>query len=127
MSILAIRGATTVESNTKEEILKETLNLMETIIKENNLDTDNMISMCFTMTNDLDAVYPSVAVRDLLNITDVPMLNYEEKYIQGSLRNCIRVMMYIDSNKTKKDIKHIYLNKAKDLRKDLDICVLYLF
>ena len=119
MSILAIRGATTVESNTKEEILKETLNLMENIIKENNLDTDNMISMCFTMTNDLDAVYPSVAVRDLLNITDVPMLNYEEKYIQGSLRNCIRVMMYIDSNKTKKDIKHIYLNKAKDLRKDL--------
>ena len=119
MSILAIRGATTVESNTKEEILKETLNLIETIIKENNLDTDNIISMCFTMTNDLDAVYPSVAVRDLLNITDVPMLNYEEKYIQGSLRNCIRVMMYIDSNKTKKDIKHVYLNKAKDLRKDL--------
>ena len=119
MSILAIRGATTVESNTKEQILKETLNLMEIIIKQNNLDTDNIISMCFTMTNDLDAVYPSVAVRDLLNITDVPMLNYEEKYIQGSLRNCIRVMMYIDSNKTKKDIKHVYLNKAKDLRKDL--------
>ena len=119
MSILAIRGATTVESNTKEEILKETLNLIETIIKENNLETDNIISMCFTMTNDLDAVYPSVAVRDLLNITDVPMLNYEEKYIQGSLKNCIRVMMYIEINKTKKDIKHIYLNKAKDLRKDL--------
>ena len=82
MSILAIRGATTVESNTKEEILKETSNLMKTIIKENNLDIEHIISMCFTMTNDLDAIYPSVAVRDLLNITDVPMLNYEEKYIQ---------------------------------------------
>lgn len=119
MSILAIRGATTVESNTKEEILKETSNLMQTIIKENNLDTDDMISMCFTMTNDLDAVYPAVAVRDILNITDIPMLNYEEKYIQGSLRKCIRVMIYIESNKTKKDVKHIYLNKAKELRKDL--------
>ena len=119
MSILAIRGATTVESNTKEEILKETSNLMKTIIKENNLDTDDMISMCFTMTNDLDAVYPAVAVRDILNITDVPMLNYEEKYIQGSLRKCIRVMIYINSTKTKKDVKHIYLNKAKELRKDL--------
>ena len=119
MSILAIRGATTVESNTKEEILKETSNLMKTIIKENNLDTDDMISMCFTMTNDLDAVYPAVAVRDILNITDIPMLNYEEKYIQGSLRKCIRVMIYIESNKTKKDVKHIYLNKAKELRKDL--------
>jgi chorismate mutase len=119
MSILAIRGATTVESNTKEEILKETSNLMQTIIKENNLDTDDMISMCFTMTNDLDAVYPAVAVRDILNITDIPMLNYEEKYIQGSLRKCIRVMIYINSTKTKKDVKHIYLNKAKELRKDL--------
>ena len=119
MSILAIRGATTVESNTKEEILKETSNLMKTIIKENNLDVEDMISMCFTMTNDLDAVYPAVAVRNILNITDVPMLNYEEKYIQGSLRKCIRVMIYIESNKTKKDVKHIYLNKAKELRKDL--------
>ena len=119
MSILAIRGATTVESNTKEEILKETSNLMKTIIKENNLDVEDMISMCFTMTNDLDAVYPAVAVRDILNITDVPMLNYEEKYIQGSLRKCIRVMIYINSTKTKKDVKHIYLNKAKELRKDL--------
>ena len=119
MSILAIRGATTVESNTKEEILKETSNLMKTIIKENNLDVEDMISMCFTMTNDLDAVYPAVAVRDILNITDIPMLNYEEKYIQGSLRKCIRVMIYIESNKTKKDVKHIYLNKAKELRKDL--------
>lgn len=119
MSILAIRGATTVESNTKEEILKETSNLMKTIIKENNLDVEDMISMCFTMTNDLDAVYPAVAVRDILNITDIPMLNYEEKYIQGSLRKCIRVMIYINSTKTKKDVKHIYLNKAKELRKDL--------
>jgi chorismate mutase len=71
------------------------------------------------MTNDLDAVYPAVAVRDILNITDIPMLNYEEKYIQGSLRKCIRVMIYINSTKTKKDVKHIYLNKAKELRKDL--------
>ena len=119
MKVLAIRGATTVSCNSRDEILKETSTLINTIINENNLEIDDIISMCFTMTNDLDAVYPSVAVRDLLNITDVPMLNYEEKYIQGSLRNCIRVMMYIDSNKTKKDIKHIYLNKAKDLRKDL--------
>ena len=119
MKVLAIRGATTVNSNNKEEILKETSILIETIISKNNLSTEDIISMCFTMTNDLDAVYPSEAVRDFLNITDVPMLNYEEKYIEGSLRNCIRVMVYIDSNKTKKDIKHIYLKKAKELRKDL--------
>ncbi len=75
--------------------------------------------MCFTMTKDLDAVYPAVAVREILDIHDIPMLNYEEKHIQGSLSKCIRVMMYINTEKTKADIKHIYLNNAKNLRKDL--------
>ncbi|MGL5316145.1 MAG: chorismate mutase [Peptostreptococcaceae bacterium] len=119
MRVLAIRGATTVESNSRDEILSKSANLIESIIKENNLDTDDIISMCFTMTNDLDIVYPSVAVREILNITDIPMLNYEEKYIQESLRYCIRVMMHVSTEKNKKEIKHIYLNKAKELRKDL--------
>lgn len=119
MKVLAIRGATTVNSNNKEEILKETSKLIEAIILKNNLNTDDIISMCFTMTKDLDAVYPAVAVREILDIHDIPMLNYEEKYIQGSLNKCIRVMMYINTEKTKSDINHIYLNNAKNLRKDL--------
>lgn len=119
MKVLAIRGATTVVSNNKEEVLNESAKLVQTIIIENLLDVDDIISMCFTMTKDLDKVYPSVAVREILNITDIPMLNFEEKYIEDSLRMCIRVMMYVNSEKSKKDIKHIYLNDAKDLRKDL--------
>ena len=87
MKMLAIRGATTVASNSKEEILKETSNLIKIIISKNNLNIDNIISMCFTMTKDLDAVYPSVAVREILDIYDIPMLNYEENHIQGSLDN----------------------------------------
>ena len=112
MKVLAIRGATTVTSNNKEEILKETSKLIETIILKNELNNEDM-------TKDLDAVYPAVAVREILDIHDIPMLNYEEKHIQGSLSKCIRVMMYINTEKTKADIKHIYLNNAKNLRKDL--------
>lgn len=119
MKVLAIRGATTVKTNTKEEILKESASMIQTILDENSLEKDDIISMCFTMTNDLDSVYPSVAVREILNITDVPMLNYEEKYIVGSLRNCIRVMMHVNTNKSKDEIKHIYLNSASNLRVDL--------
>lgn len=119
MRVLAIRGATTVSSNTKEEILKESAVLIKEIIDKNKLDTDDIISIYFTMTKDLDKVYPAVAVREILNITDVPLLNFEEKYIEGSLKKCIRAMMYINSNKNKKDIKHIYLNKSKVLRKDI--------
>ncbi|GAA0713810.1 chorismate mutase [Paraclostridium ghonii] len=119
MKVLAIRGATTVNQNSIEEILNETKILVETIIKENNLLVEDIISMVFTMTRDLDAVYPSVAVRDFLNICDTPLLNFEEKYIQGSLEKCIRVMVSINSEKSKSDIKHIYLNNAKNLRPDI--------
>ena len=119
MKTLAIRGATTVNSNNKDEILKESAKLIETIISKNDLNNEDIISICFTMTKDLDAVYPAVAVREILNISDIPMLNFEEKYIQGSLNKCIRVMMYINTEKTRNDIKHVYLNEAKSLRKDL--------
>jgi len=119
MKVLAIRGATTVTSNNKSEILKETSKLIETIILKNNLNIDDIISICFTMTKDLDAVYPAVAVREILDIHDIPMLNYEEKHIQGSLNKCIRVMMYINTDKNRCDMNHIYLNDAKNLRKDL--------
>lgn len=119
MRVLAIRGATTVKKNSIEEILNETKILVETIISKNNLDTDDIISMVFTMTSDLDSVYPSVAVRDILNIHDTPLLNFEEKYVQGSLRKCIRVMVNVNSNKTKNDIKHVYLNEARKLRPDI--------
>ena len=119
MNVLAIRGATNVVSNNKEEILDESAKLIQTIIIENLLEVDDIVSMCFTMTNDLDKVYPSVAVREILHICDIPMLNFEEKYIEGSLRMCIRVMMYINTNKTKSDINHVYLNGTQNLRKDL--------
>lgn len=119
MKVLAIRGATTVSSNIKEEILNETTILMNRIINENKLDTDDIISICFTMTKDLDAVYPAVAVRENLGLVDIPLLNFEEKYIVGSLGKCIRILIYINSDKNKCDIKHIYLNKSEVLRPDL--------
>ncbi|QJA08458.1 chorismate mutase [Romboutsia sp. CE17] len=119
MKVLAIRGATTVSSNTREDILKESALLIKTIIDENKLDIDDIISICFTMTKDLDAVYPAVAVREYLDIVDIPLLNFEEKYVVGSLTKCIRVLMHINSDKNKSDIRHIYLNESKILRPDL--------
>lgn len=119
MKVLAIRGATTVEANNKEQILKESAILIEKIIEKNELELEDIISICFTMTRDLDKVYPAVAVRELLNITDIPLLNFEEKYIVGSLPMCIRVLMHINSKKSKSDIKHVYLKNAKDLRNDI--------
>lgn len=119
MRVLAIRGATTVQNNCREEILKETTVLMKKIINDNSLNIEDVISIIFTMTKDLDAVYPSVAIRDLLDICDTPLLNFEEKYIQGSLEKCIRVMINVNSNESKAKVKHVYLNEAKKLRPDI--------
>ena len=119
MKVLAIRGATTVKNNVKEEILEETAKLISSIMKNNNINQEDIVSIIFTMTKDLDAAYPSIAVREMLCITDVPLLNFEEKYIVGSLEKCIRVLININTSKEKKDIKHIYLNEAINLRKDL--------
>ena len=89
MKVLAIRGATTVTSNNKDEILKETSKLIETIILKNELNNEDIISMCFTMTKDLDAVYPAVAAREM-GITDAALMCMQELYIKGSLEKCIR-------------------------------------
>lgn len=119
MKVLAIRGATTVEANNKEQILNESATLIKRIIEKNELEIDDIISICFTMTRDLDKVYPAVAVREILKIADIPLLNFEEKYIEGSLPMCIRVLIHINSEKSKSDMKHVYLKKAKDLRSDI--------
>lgn len=121
MKNLAIRGATTVNKNDKDEILNETKILIEKIVRLNNLDFKDMVSIIFTMTRDLDEVYPSVAVREIMGIKNIPLLNFEEKYIKGSLEKCIRVLIHINSNKDKSDIIHVYLNEAKNLRLDLSM------
>lgn len=120
MKVQGVRGATTVTENNKDEILNESAVLIKSIIEENNLDTEDIISITFTMTKDLDQAYPAVAVREILNITDVPLLNFEEKYVEGSLGKCIRALLYINTNKSKSEIKHIYLNDSKILRTDIN-------
>ena len=119
MRVLAVRGATTVRENNYDQIIRETSIMITSIIEQNHLEYDDIISMCFTMTSDLEKVYPSVAVRENLEVCDIPLLNFEEKYIEGSLKKCIRVLIHINSNKSKHEIKHIYLNEAKNLRKDI--------
>ncbi|WP_099189253.1 chorismate mutase [Tepidibacter mesophilus] len=119
MKTLAIRGATTVEKNEKLCILNETKILIQKIIDTNSLKEDDIVSIIFTMTRDLDEVYPSVAVRELLGFNDIPLLNFEEKYIKNSLDRCIRVMMHVNTHIEKDKIFHIYLNEAKKLRTDL--------
>ncbi|MFI3230736.1 MAG: (d)CMP kinase [bacterium] len=117
MFIKSIRGAITIEHNTKTDILKNTEVLLLEMIEQNNLKIDSIINIMFTATKDITKAYPAIATRNI-GIVDCPIMCVQELDIENSLPMCIRVMFTITSID---DIKpnHIYLKDARKLRPDL--------
>jgi len=118
--VYGIRGATTVSANTKEEIIKETQELLQAIFQANAITKENLISIIFTSTIDLDAEFPAKAAR-LLGLDDIPLLGCLEANVPHGLPLCIRVLLHVYSDEGTK-IKHFYLNDAVQLRPDLCLC-----
>jgi len=110
----AIRGATTVKENTKEEISKETINLIQQIMLQNSLNPYDIVSIIFSMTQDLNACFPAEAVRKKLGM-NVPLFCCTEIDVPGSLKKCIRVLVH--SNVLLYHVSHVYLNDAINLKK----------
>ena len=113
-----IRGAITVENNSREEILTATQEMMEKIILANNLQQEEVAAVFFTATRDLDAAYPAQAVRKM-GWTLTPLMCYQEMHVDGSLEKCIRVIVLTQTELEQNQIKHCYLRGAQVLRPDL--------
>ena len=118
-SARGIRGAITVERNQSEDILEATRELLSRIVSENSIDTEDIASAFFTVTHDLNAEFPATAAREFLGWNHVPMLCGNEIDVPGRLGKCIRVMVLINTEKSQKELHHIYLKGATVLRKDL--------
>ncbi len=118
MLVRAIRGATTVDNNDSNEIIEETGKLLTEIIAKNNLNEDDIISIIFSVTKDLNTAFPAVAARKM-GWTDVALFCTNEMDVPGSLSKCIRVLIHINTELGKKDLKHVYLKGANILRPDL--------
>ena len=116
--MISIRGAITVENNTEDDITQATIELIHEIIKANKIDFEKVISIMFSATRDLTAVYPAKAARKI-GINNAALMCSQEMYVENSLEKCIRVCMFYDENKEQKDVKHIYMKKAVVLRPDL--------
>jgi len=114
----AIRGATTVDSDTPEQIRRATRELLETIVARNEFASVDVISAIFTVTDDLRSEFPAHAAREL-GWLDVPLLCTMEIPVPGSLARCIRVLLHIESAKARAEIRHVYLHDARALRPDL--------
>ncbi|MFQ5933493.1 MAG: chorismate mutase [Dehalococcoidia bacterium] len=110
-----IRGATTVEENTKEAILAGTRELLRLMIEANEIDVDMVAAAIFTTTPDLNAEYPAVAARQL-GWHDAALLCGHEMNVPDGLIRCIRIMVLVNTDKGSKEINHVYIKGAQDLR-----------
>ena len=113
-----VRGATTVEANTREAILKATRQLLALIIRRNGIDSTDVASAVFTVTRDLDAEFPALAARQF-GWLDVPLLCGYEVEVRGSLSSCVRILLLWNTTKSQKEIHHIHIHDAVALRPDL--------
>jgi chorismate mutase len=118
MACRGVRGATTVEHNDREEILTATRQLLALMIRRNRIDKLDVASAIFTTTPDLDAEFPALAARQL-GWLEVPLLCGHELCVPGSLARCIRVLVHWNTDRTQREIEHIYVRDAVRLRPDL--------
>ncbi|HRQ40653.1 MAG TPA: chorismate mutase [Chloroflexota bacterium] len=112
-----IRGAITVARNDASEILSATRELLQAIVQANQMQPDDIASVYFTTTSDLNATYPALAARQL-GWYDVALLCGHEMDVPGSLDHCIRVLIHWNTTKSARDIVHVYLRDAVSLRPD---------
>lgn len=111
-----VRGATTVASNDAGEIVARTEELLSRMVAENGIRPDDVASAVFTVTEDLDAEFPAVAVRALAGWGDVPLLCTREIPVPGSLGRCVRILLHWNADVRATDVRHVFLRGARELR-----------
>ncbi|WP_314585413.1 chorismate mutase [Paenibacillus terrigena] len=119
MMVRGIRGATTVTANDDQEILSETIVLLNEIVRVNDIVPEDICSVFVTMTTDLDATFPARAIRQMNGWELVPLMCSIEIPVKGGLERCIRLMVQVNTAKRQDEVSHVYLNEAKRLRPDL--------
>ncbi|MBP3964477.1 MULTISPECIES: chorismate mutase [Paenibacillus] len=119
MSVRGIRGAITVELNEEQPILRATEELLHTIVASNAIEPEDIASVFITVTGDLDATFPARAIRVMQGWELVPLMCAVEVPVKGSLAMCIRLLVSVNTEKSQKEIEHVYLGGAKALRPDL--------
>jgi chorismate mutase len=111
-----IRGATTVKTNIKEEIIAATKELLQQLVSDNGLSVTDLAAALFSSTPGLNAEFPAVAAREI-GWQDTPLMCMQEIAVPGGLANCIRVLLLVNTEKGPQEIKHVYLRGAVNLRR----------
>ncbi len=118
--VVALRGAITLDADTRDEVLRRTAEMLQAVLDRNGLEPSDLISLILTATDDITTEFPAAAVRKA-GISDVPMLCARELGIVGesNIPLCIRVMAHAYTDRPREELRHAYLRGARQLRSDL--------
>ena len=119
--VRGIRGATTVTENTATAMTDAVHELLSEIEAHNLFQPQDIVCVFFTVTTDLNAIFPAAAARKRPGWDRVPLMDLQQMYVEGSLERCIRVLIQVNTTVPQSAIVHRYLHQAKALRPDLDI------
>jgi chorismate mutase len=118
MAVRAIRGATQVDADDREQVLEATRELVTAVLERNELDAGDLISILFTATPDLVSEFPALAAREL-GLGDVPLMCATEIGVPHALPRVLRLMAHVETSKSRADVQHVYLRGAVALRRDI--------
>src|SRR3954451_7646259 len=118
MAVRAIRGATQVDADDREQVLEATRELVSAVLERNALAHDDIISILFTATPDLVSEFPALAAREL-GMGDVPLMCAAEIDVAHALPRVLRLMAHVETDRPRSDIQHVYLRGAVALRRDI--------
>ena len=118
MALRGIRGATTVDANTKDAILQATTELLAALIEANGVQADDVASAFFTTTPDLTAEFPALAARRTFGWSDVALMCGHEMNVPGSLPMCLRILLHVNTDRKQSEVQFIYLRGATALRSE---------
>jgi chorismate mutase len=118
MTVRAIRGATTLDVDEADHQRERVQELMQELMQRNNVTADDLISIIFTATPDIRALFPAKAAREM-GLDDVPLLGAQELDVDGAMPMCIRLLAHVETDRARSDVHHVFQRGARALRTDL--------
>ncbi|MFA5889446.1 MAG: chorismate mutase [Actinomycetota bacterium] len=116
--IRGLRGAITLDSDSREQVMDRTSTLIRAMVERNEIESEDIVSVLFTATDDIKSEFPAAAAR-AIGISQVPLLCAKELSVTDALPLCIRVLMHLYTERSPDQLRHVYLEGARPLRTDL--------